>query len=198
MRIALCPRWSIWFSFLCSRVGCRVVPAVARYFRPFLVSVGRRSPRLSRSLVAGFGTQGRWSSLLAVPSFSPSSTSSSPLLIFVGACSCWFVWPCPSRDPCGHCSCLRVLPDCLPGLVSRRNFSWSSSSAVSVAVSCTVLRVNPQLVQLMRGAPRSHFLLSGELGIGLPCCAAQVDRDPSETPPQHEGWSSTEEENAGV
>ena len=60
MRIALCPRLSIRFSFLCSRVGCRVVPAVARYFRPFLVSVGRRSPRLSRGLVAGIGTQGRW------------------------------------------------------------------------------------------------------------------------------------------
>ena len=38
---------------------------------------------------------------------------------------------------------------------------------------------------------RGIFLLSGELGIGLPCCAAQVARDPSETPPQHEGWSST-------
>ena len=43
-RFALCPRWSIIrFSFVCSRVGCRFVPAVARYFRPFLVSVGRRS-----------------------------------------------------------------------------------------------------------------------------------------------------------
>ena len=58
-RFALCPRWSIIrFSFVCSRVGCRVVPAVARYFHPFLVSVGRRSPRLSRGLVAGFCTQG--------------------------------------------------------------------------------------------------------------------------------------------
>ena len=45
---------------------------------------------------------------------------------------------------------------------------------------------------------RGIFLLSGELGIGLPCCAAQADRDPSETPPQHKGWSTTEEENAGV
>ena len=45
---------------------------------------------------------------------------------------------------------------------------------------------------------RGIFLLSGELGIGVPCCAAQADRDPSETPPQHEGWSTTEEENAGV
>ena len=80
----------------------------------------------------------------------------------------------------------------------EKKFFMIGSSAVSVAVSCTVFRVNPQLVQLMRGAPRSHFLLSGELGIGLPCCAAQEDRDPSETPPQHEGWSSTEEENAGV
>ena len=60
--------------------------------------------------------------------------------------------------------------------------------------SCTVLRVNPQLVQLMRGArafpalithldSRGVFPLSGELGVGVSCCAAQADRDPSETPP---------------
>ena len=45
---------------------------------------------------------------------------------------------------------------------------------------------------------RGIFLLSGELGIGVPCCAAQADRDPSETPLQHEGWSTTEDESAGV
>ena len=43
-RFALCPRWSIIrFFVVCSRVGCRVVPAVSQYFRHFLVSVGRRS-----------------------------------------------------------------------------------------------------------------------------------------------------------
>ena len=36
------------------------------------------------------------------------------------------------------------------------------------------------------------------MGAGVSCCAAQTDRDPSETPPQHEGWSTTEDESAGV
>ena len=127
------------------------------YFRPFLVSVGRRRPRLSRGLVAGFGPQGRWGGLLAGPSFSPSSPSSSPLLSLAGAWSCWCVlpwalwvsrplfslsfegslWPsipvfsrstigCTlprARCSASTCSCLRVLPDCLPGLASRRSFS---------------------------------------------------------------------------
>ena len=35
------------------------------------------------------------------------------------------------------------------------------------------------------------LLLSGELGIGRPCCAAQADRDLSETPPRHGRWSTT-------
>ena len=94
MRFALFPRWSIiLFSLLCSCVCCRVVPAVARYYRPSLMSVGLRSPRLPRGLVAGFCTQGRWRGLLAEPSFSPSSPSSSTLLSFAGALSCWCVLP---------------------------------------------------------------------------------------------------------
>ena len=57
-------------------------------------------------------------------------------------------------------------------------------------MSCTVLFTHLD--------SRGIFLLSGELGIGVSCCAAQADRDPSETPPQHGRWSTTEDESAGV
>ena len=157
-----------------------------------------RVPRLSRGLVAGFSPQGRWGGLLAGPSFSPSSPSSSPLLSLAGAWSCWCVclgpwgclalcFRCPSRVPCGplfpfslgvrlavRCpgrGVLRLLAlvfvcfrTVFLGWRREEVFSWSSTSArisvnfhfgFFVAVSCTVLRVNLQLVQLMRGAPRS-------------------------------------------
>ena len=42
------------------------------------------------------------------------------------------------------------------------------------------------------------LLLSGELGIGRPCCAAQADRDLSETPPRHGRWSTTGGTSAGA
>ena len=48
---------------------------------------------LSRGLVAGFRPQGRWGCLLAGPSFSPFSPSSSPLLSLAGAWSSWCVLP---------------------------------------------------------------------------------------------------------
>ena len=46
--------------------------------------------------------------------------------------------------------------------------------------------------------PSQFVISSGELGVGRTCCAAQADRDPSETPPQHEGWSTTEGASAGA
>ena len=45
--------------------------------------------------------------------------------------------------------------------------------------------------------PSQFVLSSGELGVGRPCCAAQADRDLSETPPRHGRWSTTGEHECG-
>ena len=46
--------------------------------------------------------------------------------------------------------------------------------------------------------PSQFVLSSGELGVGRPCCAAQADRDLSETPPRHGRWSTTGGTSAGA
>ena len=46
--------------------------------------------------------------------------------------------------------------------------------------------------------PSQFVLSSGELGIGVSCCAAQADRDLSETPPRHGRWSTTGGTSAGA
>ena len=62
-----------------------------------------------------------------------------------------------------------------------------------------VLRWVPRGLERGVSDPTAQFVLSsGELGIGRPCCAAQADRDLSETPPRHGRWSTTEDESAGV
>ena len=40
--------------------------------------------------------------------------------------------------------------------------------------------------------PSQFVLSSGELGVGRPCCAAQADRDLSETPPSTGGGRQRE------
>ena len=62
-----------------------------------------------------------------------------------------------------------------------------------------VLRWVPRGLERGVSDPTAQFVLSsGELGIGRPCCAAQADRDLSETPPRHGRWSTTEDESGGV
>ena len=46
--------------------------------------------------------------------------------------------------------------------------------------------------------PSQFGLAFGELGVGRPCCAAQADRDLSETPPRHGRWSTTGGPSAGA
>ena len=46
--------------------------------------------------------------------------------------------------------------------------------------------------------PSQFVLASGELGVGRTCCAAQADRDLSETPPRHGRWSTTGGTSAGA
>ena len=46
--------------------------------------------------------------------------------------------------------------------------------------------------------PSQFVFSSGELGVGRTCCAAQADRDLSETPPRHGRWSTTGGTSAGA
>ena len=63
------------------------------------------------------------------------------------------------------------------------------------AVSFEIESVAPSVEFFL---PSQFVLSSGELGAGRPCCAAQPDRDLSETPPRHGRWSTTGGTSAGA